>query len=109
MAFVDDGHCHRRAARVAGVVQRLHRQRLQPRLHLRINGSPFDLTGVALQQAVIDVLQSEGSALAGITEVTPNAMIDNFANAVNLEAEPYQAEVDGDLVFFTAARNPATS
>ncbi|BDD84263.1 dimodular nonribosomal peptide synthase [Tsukamurella pulmonis] len=61
------------------------------------------------RQAVIDVLQSEGSALAGITEVTPNAMIDNFANAVNLEAEPYQAEVDGDLVFFTAARNPATS
>ncbi|WP_019202095.1 non-ribosomal peptide synthetase [Tsukamurella sp. 1534] len=61
------------------------------------------------RQAVIDVLQSEGSALAGITEVTPNAMIDNFANAVNLEAEPYQAVVDGDLVFFTAARDPATS
>ncbi|ADG80271.1 Amino acid adenylation domain protein OS=Tsukamurella paurometabola (strain ATCC 8368 / DSM/ CCUG 35730 / CIP 100753 / JCM 10117 / KCTC 9821 / NBRC 16120/ NCIMB 702349 / NCTC 13040) OX=521096 GN=Tpau_3693 PE=4 SV=1 [Tsukamurella paurometabola] len=61
------------------------------------------------RQAVIDVLRSEGSALAGITEVTPNAMIDNFANAVTLEAEPYQATVDGDLLFFTAARNPATS
>jgi len=36
-------------------------------------------------------------------------MIDNFANAVRLESEPSQIVVDSDMLFFTAARNPATA
>ncbi|MFI6041103.1 amino acid adenylation domain-containing protein [Nocardia sp. NPDC051321] len=60
------------------------------------------------RRQVVDILRGEGSALAGITEVTPRAMIDNFANAVVLESEPRQVRVDGDLLFFTASRNPAT-
>ncbi|MFI5781907.1 amino acid adenylation domain-containing protein [Nocardia sp. NPDC051570] len=60
------------------------------------------------RRQVVDILRGEGSALAGITEETPRAMIDNFANAVVLESEPRQIRVDGNLLFFTAARNPAT-
>ncbi|OUS93439.1 non-ribosomal peptide synthetase [Rhodococcus sp. NCIMB 12038] len=61
------------------------------------------------RQQVIDILRGEGSALAGINEHTPAAMIDNFANAVRLESEPSQIVVDSDMLFFTAARNPATA
>ncbi|MDV7241304.1 MULTISPECIES: non-ribosomal peptide synthetase [Rhodococcus] len=61
------------------------------------------------RQRVIDILRGEGSALAGINEHTPAAMIDNFANAVRLESEPSQIVVNSDLLFFTAARNPATA
>ncbi|MFD4366942.1 amino acid adenylation domain-containing protein [Rhodococcus sp. NPDC058521] len=61
------------------------------------------------RQQVIDILRGEGSALAGINEHTPSAMIDNFANAVRLESEPSQIVVESDLLFFTATRNPPTS
>ncbi|MFC9767886.1 amino acid adenylation domain-containing protein [Rhodococcus jostii] len=61
------------------------------------------------RQQVIDILRGEGSALAGINEHTPAAMIDNFANAVRLESEPSQIVVNSDMLFFTAARNPATA
>ncbi|KAF0960681.1 amino acid adenylation domain-containing protein [Rhodococcus sp. T7] len=61
------------------------------------------------RQQVIDILRGEGSALAGINEHTPAAMIDNFANAVRLESEPSQIVVDSDMLFFTAARNPPTA
>ncbi|BAH50284.1 amino acid adenylation domain-containing protein [Rhodococcus opacus] len=69
---------------------------------------PLIADGLTRQQ-VIDILRGEGSALAGINEHTPAAMIDNFANAVRLESEPSQIVVDSDMLFFTAARNPATA
>ncbi|MCQ4122212.1 amino acid adenylation domain-containing protein [Rhodococcus tibetensis] len=69
---------------------------------------PLLAEGLTRQQ-VIDILRGEGSALAGINEHTPAAMIDNFANAVRLESEPSQIVVNSDLLFFTAARNPATA
>ncbi|MDF3308995.1 amino acid adenylation domain-containing protein [Rhodococcus sp. T2V] len=69
---------------------------------------PLLVDGLDRQQ-VIDILRGEGSALAGINEHTPAAMIDNFANAVRLESEPSQIVVDSDMLFFTAARNPATA
>ncbi|POM23713.1 Dimodular nonribosomal peptide synthase [Actinomadura rubteroloni] len=56
---------------------------------------------------VMAILRAEGSALANLREFTPAAMIDNFATSARLEKDAAFGRFDGDLLFFTAALNPA--
>ncbi|MFC9977666.1 amino acid adenylation domain-containing protein [Spirillospora sp. NPDC127200] len=59
------------------------------------------------RERVMEILKAEGSALANLKDFTPAAMIDNFAVSARLEKDAAFGRFDGDLLFFTAALNPA--
>ncbi|MDL4770581.1 amino acid adenylation domain-containing protein [Actinomadura xylanilytica] len=59
------------------------------------------------RERVMAILRAEGSALANLRDFTPAAMIDNFAVSARLEKDAAFGRFDGDLLFFTAALDPA--
>nr|WP_302931500.1 thioesterase domain-containing protein [Actinomadura sp. J1-007] len=59
------------------------------------------------RERVMEILRAEGSALANLKDFTPAAMIDNFAVSARLEKDAAFGRYDGDLLFFTAALDPA--
>ncbi|WP_019630457.1 amino acid adenylation domain-containing protein [Actinomadura atramentaria] len=63
--------------------------------------------GPVSRERVMEILRAEGSALANLHDFTPAAMIDNFAVSAKLEKDAEFGRFDGDLLFFTAALNPA--
>ncbi|WP_263251409.1 amino acid adenylation domain-containing protein [Saccharopolyspora rosea] len=71
----------------------------------------YDMTRLGEQdptrEDVMAILSAEGSALANLEEHTITAIIDNFANCAVLENEAEHDKFRGDVLFFTAAVNPA--